>query len=120
MSDQRFLHEYRICRNADFQRVFRRRRSAADELIVVHVCENDLPHPRLGAAVSKKVGGAVRRNRWKRLLREAFRIAREDLPVGVDLVVVPRRGVEPNLSELLKSLPRVARRAAARLSERSR
>ena len=118
MSDQRFLQKYRIRRNADFQRVFRRRRSAADEAIVVHVCENDLPHARLGAAVSRKVGGAVRRNRWKRLLRETFRIAREQLPAGVDLVVVPRRGVEPNLSQLLKSLPNVTRRAAARLTKK--
>ena len=117
MSNQRFLQKYRIRRNADFQRVFRRRRSAADEVLVVHVCENDLPHARLGAAVSRKVGCAVRRNRWKRLLLEAFRMAREELPVGVDLVVVPRRGVEPKLSQLLKSLPSVARRAAARLSE---
>ncbi|MCH8921668.1 MAG: ribonuclease P protein component [Planctomycetes bacterium] len=120
MSDQRFLQKYRIRRNADFQRVFRRRRSAADETIVVHVCENDLPHARLGAAVSRKIGNAVRRNRWKRLLRETFRMAREDLPAGVDLVVVPRRGVEPKLSQLLKSLPSVARRAAARLSENRR
>jgi len=120
MSNQRFPQKYRIRRNADFQRVFRRRRSAADEVIVVHVCENDLPHARLGAAVSKKVGNAVRRNRWKRLLRETFRITREDLPVGVDLVVVPRRGVQPSLSQLLTSLRSVARRAAARLSERGR
>ena len=120
MSNQRFLQKHRIRRNADFQRVFRRRRSAADDVIVVHVCENDLPHARLGAAVSRKIGNAVRRNRWKRLLRETFRMSREDLPVGVDLVVVPRRGAEPNLSQLLESLPSVACRAAARLSERGR
>ena len=120
MADQRFLRKYRIRRSADFQRVFRRRRSVADELIVVHVCENDLPHARLGAAVSRKVGGAVKRNRWKRLLREAFRLAREQLPVGVDLVVTPRRGAEPNLSQLLESLPSVARRAAQRLDEKRR
>jgi ribonuclease P protein component len=120
MSDQRFLKKYRIRRNADFRKVFRRRRSASDEVIVVHVCENDLPHARLGAAVSKKVGNAVCRNRWKRMFRETFRITREGLPVGVDLVVVPRRGIKPDLSQLLKSLPSVARRAAEKLRQNPR
>ena len=73
---------------------------------------NDLPHPRWGLSVSRKVGGAVVRNRWKRLLREAFRLAREQLPVGVDLVVIPRPNAEPTLAGLLESLPRLAAKVA--------
>ncbi len=78
-------------------------------------CPNDLPHPRLGLSVSRKVGGAVVRNRWKRLLREVFRITREQLPVGVDLVVIPRPGAEPTLAGLLRSLPRLAAKVARKL-----
>jgi len=112
MGDQRFLSVYRIRRGADFQRAYRRRCTASDDRLLVFGCPNDLPHPRLGLSVSRKVGGAVVRNRWKRLLREAFRLTREKLPVGVDLVVIPRPNAEPTLAGLLESLPRLAAKVA--------
>jgi ribonuclease P protein component len=46
---------------------------------------------RLGVSVSKDHGGAVRRNKLKRLLREAFRLERHALPPGVDIVLIPRQ-----------------------------
>lgn len=116
-TDQRFLPRYRMRATADFTRVFERRRSAGDTWLVVYGCENQLPHARLGLSVSRKVGNAVRRNRWKRLLREAFRLQLGQLPAGVDLVVVPRRDVEPALEPLMKSLVQLARRVARRLSK---
>lgn len=115
MGDQRFLSEYRIRRGADFERAFRRRCTASDRLLLVFGCANGLAYPRLGLSVSRKVGKAVLRNRWKRLIREAFRLSREKLPAGVDLVVVPRRTAEPELGKLLESLPRLAGRIAGKL-----
>ena len=108
MGEQRFLPKYRVRRPADFRRAYRRRCRASDHLIVVFGYPNTLAYPRLGLSVSRKVGNAVARNRWKRLLREAFRLGREELPVGIDLIVIPRPGVEPALSALLESLPRLA------------
>lgn len=114
-----FPRECRIRRGADFQRAYRRRAVVSDELLVVHSCENGLDHPRLGLSVSRKVGGAVVRNRWKRLLREAFRLVRRELPRGVDLIVIPRAEVEPELQQLMASLADLARRAERKL-QRSR
>ena len=71
MSEQRFLPQYRLRRPADFERVYARRRSASNGKITVCCCENDLPYSRIGLSVSTRIGGAVVRNRWKRLLREA-------------------------------------------------
>ncbi|MCE5268965.1 MAG: ribonuclease P protein component [Planctomycetaceae bacterium] len=112
MPDQRFLPQYRIRNTGDFQRAYRRRRSAACPSILVFGHPNGLPYPRLGLSASRKLGGAVVRNRWKRLLREAFRLSREQLPPGVDLIVVPRVSVPPPLVSLQESLVRLAGRVA--------
>lgn len=116
MGDRRFLPAYRIRRQADFQRAYRRRCTASDNLLLVFGCPNGLPHPRLGLSVSRKIGKAVVRNRWKRLLREAFRLSRQRLPAGIDLVVVPRGPADPELCDLLESLPPLAARVARKLN----
>ena len=118
MADHRFLRTHRVTRGADFQHAFAVRASAGDGVILVFAAPNGLPHSRLGLSVSRKVGGAVQRNRWKRLIREAFRLSREQLPVGVDLVVIPRPDVVPTLEAIRASLPRLARRAEQRLARK--
>jgi ribonuclease P protein component len=115
MPHHRFPKAHRLQSPADFRRVFDRRKSASNGRITVCGCENDLGHPRLGVSVSRKVGGAIVRNRWKRMLREAFRQSREKLPTGVDLVIVAKDATPPELPWLLEELPRLATQVARKL-----
>jgi ribonuclease P protein component len=97
-----------VRRGGEFRRAYQRRNTVADGQIVIFGYPNGLPYPRLGISASRRLGGAVVRNRWKRLLREAFRLRRTELPEGIDLIVIPRPKAEPTLASLLDSLPRLA------------
>lgn len=113
MADQRFLRKYRIRGRNDFRRVYRRRWVASDDCLVVLGCKNGMDHPRLGVVVPRRVGTAVARNRWKRIIREAFRIHRHELPAGWDIVVTPRGATHPTLGSVAESLCRLAALIAA-------
>ena len=111
-----FPQSRRMKTPAEFERCYARKRSASDGVLIVYACENGLDHPRLGCSVSKKVGGAVVRNRYKRLFREAFRLTQHELPTGVDLIVIPRPGPEPTQEAVKASLVKLAKQAAKKLT----
>jgi ribonuclease P protein component len=79
----------RIRRRADFQQVYGQGIRIHSRYGTIFVLPNKHGVGRLGIAATKKLGGAVRRNRAKRLIREVFR--RNKIAAGLDIVVVPRR-----------------------------
>jgi ribonuclease P protein component len=93
----------RLSRSADFEAVYRRGRSASSRHLVVYAFARDpssgAAEPRIGLTVSRKVGGAVERNRVKRLLREAAARVTPGLAADVDLVIVARPGLAEALGE---------------------
>lgn len=103
----------RIRKKGEFDRIFAQKLSAGDHQVIVHGMPSETGSPRLGLVVSRRVGGAVRRNRWKRQLREAFRLTRRDLP-PYDLLCIPRPAAEPDLEGLKRSLIQLAWRIARR------
>ncbi len=120
MAAFRFQAHEHLRRPDDFRRVFERRRSVSDAWLIVYGCENGLLYLRLGLSVSRKFGQATHRNRLRRLYREAFRLTRHEMPVGLDLVLIPRTAEAPSLAELKQSLPRLVGQVARKLARETR
>ncbi|MDG2012113.1 MAG: ribonuclease P protein component [Pirellulaceae bacterium] len=118
-SNRRFGKQDRVVKQFDFDRVHQGKWFAADRWLVVKGSANELEVARLGLSISKRVGNAVVRNRWKRTLREAFRNGREDIPVGWDFVVRPRKGARLNSFEVARSLTNLSQRLVSQCQRAS-
>ena len=116
-ADEKFPKHLRVRTSADYRRVYDAKRRAGDGALLVFGAPNGLeylgrPVTRVGCSVSKKNGNAVARHRIKRLLREAFRTQKAELPAGWDFVLIPRSGSDADLRRYKKSLRKLTNRVA--------
>lgn len=116
-----FPRRLRVVRTGDFARAFREGSRARGAQLLVVARPNGLPHARLGLSVGRSTWrSAVRRNRVKRVFREAFRLEQHELPAGYDLILVPAAPrLAPDLAATRRELVRLARKAARRCEEKA-
>jgi len=108
----------RLTYDADFRRVRKQGRSWAHPFAILCALPNSLPHNRYGFSVSKRLGGAVVRNRVKRLLREAVRTTPKEvgpLVSGYDVVFIARPPIVGHPYDEVCAVVRVLLRRAALL-----
>lgn len=119
MTASRFSKELRLLRAADFERVFAARNSVANAAFTLYGASNNAEHPRIGITVSRRIGNAVQRNRWKRRIRESFRLSQAQLPT-LDFVCIARAPAPPSLESLMKSFEELSRRIERRIQNANR
>ncbi len=90
--------------NRDFQRVYSRGKSLVTRYFVIYYLPQKLGYHRIGFTVSRKIGGAVVRNRVRRRLKEMFRLISPGLPRSADIVIVARGQAKAGNFAQMKSL----------------
>lgn len=122
--DCRLPKSRRIQRRKDFESVFRNGAAASSRIMTVYVRrpageDARAEESRLGVSAPRRIGGAVQRNRAKRLVREAFRLNRPSLPQSCDLIVVPKGDwSDMTLGTVVSDLIELARRAAEKMPKK--
>ena len=98
----------------DFNNLYRKGKSSGSKYVVVFYIKNNLDFSRKAFLASKKVGGAVSRNRAKRLMKEAFRQLEPNVPIGYDFLFVARNTITEdncNCADVKKSIEAAIARA---------
>lgn len=103
---------FRLTRSTDFKRVRSIGKSYAHPLVVLIAAPSDADPSRIGVAAGRSTGGAVSRNRAKRLLREACRPLLPHLPPGKDIILIARAPIaSATLAEVQEALHQLFGRA---------
>lgn len=87
-----FPKSERLLKKWEFQRVFAENKKYAGKFLVLYILPNQ-PDRKAGIIASRKIGNAVKRNRIKRLIREAYRLNKNLLPNNIHLVITAKQGI---------------------------
>lgn len=103
---------YRLHSGARFAEVREKGKTVVHPLAVMIFLPNDLPHSRFGFSVSRRIGKAAKRNRAKRLLREAVRLQLLDIAPGYDVVFIARTPIrEATFTQVFQAVQSLVQRA---------
>ena len=92
-----------IKKNSDFQMVYKNGKSYANKLLIMYVYRTGTGETRIGISASKKVGNSVVRHHLARLIREIFRLHKDKIDTGLDIVVVARQAAKESDYKKLES-----------------
>lgn len=99
-------------RKEDFNRIYKKGKSIGDRYIVLFYKKNQLSYNRLAFLASKKVGNSVRRNRARRLMKENYRLMKDSLKDGYDIIFIARNTINDRKAcEVEKSMKHAIARA---------
>lgn len=94
-----------ISKNRDFRRVYTKGKYFSSPVLITYIIKNRLNSTRVGITASKKTGNAVKRNRSRRIIREAFRILKSKVKSGFDIIFVARAKTnEVKTGDVLKDM----------------
>jgi ribonuclease P protein component len=114
------MKEEKIRKNNEFRTVYRRGKSFSNQLLVLYIYKNKKELNRVGISVSKKVGKSVIRSRVKRLISESYRLNKDSIKKGYDLVFIARTGSDDkSYIEIEKSLKNLFKRAGLLSNEKT-
>lgn len=95
-----FKKEERLRKKREFEKAFAEGKKISNRNLVIYIRQNESGFSRLGIVVSRKFGNAPRRNRFKRIIREIFRLNKEIIPKGIDIIVIPTKNTEMKFTSL--------------------
>ncbi len=102
-------------KNKDFRIVYRHGKSLSNRFVVMYLLprpKNSLSNRRIGFVTGKKIGGAVERNRAKRLMKEAYRLMQHDISDGIDIILIGRAVLpKAKFSAVQKSIREIFKKA---------
>jgi len=95
----------------DFSSIYNRGKSVGDKYVVIFFKKNNLDYNREAFLASKKVGNSVKRNRARRLMKESYRIYKESIPLGNDIIFIARNTINGiKCGEVKKSIEAALKR----------
>lgn len=112
--EQSFRKHERVRKRKDYSRIYKNGARLYLENFLVLIHPNEEGTRRLGITVGKRIGNSVKRNRIKRLLREFFRLHKDSLPAGADIVITVRKDVSArSLQEITRELESLSQKQSA-------